>query len=45
MINDLKWKLSKPEPKKPTALEFILGALIVLGFSFVTVSAILGIPL
>jgi len=45
MINDLKWKLSKPEPKQTTALEFILGASGILLFSFVTVCAVLGVAL
>lgn len=45
MINDLKWKLSKSELKKPTALDFILGASGILFFSFVTVCAVLGVAL
>lgn len=42
MIVDLKWRLAKPEPKQTTALEFILGASVILGFSYVTVCAVLG---
>jgi hypothetical protein len=45
MINDLKWKLSKPEPKKTTALDLVLGASGILLFSFVTVCAVLGVAL
>jgi len=45
MIVDLKWRLSKPEPKQTTALEFILGASGILFFSFVTVCAVFGVAL
>jgi len=48
MIVDLKWRVkAPPEPKSlfTRSLEFILGASVVLGFSFVTVCAVLGVAL
>lgn len=45
MIVDLKWKLPKPEPKQTTALDIVLGASVILFFSFVTVCAVLGVAL